>query len=138
MITKRELQIQADDLKKNNSKKEAMAICRKLWDEYPQNEQDNFNSYDAILTLKATKDKWRENIYTIINIQLNKNGGFLNYIIQITYKETVGIIDNNSELIIDLKYDSFDYYLSRISSYYSKDEICEDFKSKFSNLRNNL
>jgi tetratricopeptide (TPR) repeat protein len=57
-MTKRELQIQADDLIKNSSQKEAMVICRKLWDEFPQNEPNPFNLYDAILTLKATKDNY--------------------------------------------------------------------------------
>ena len=57
-MTKRELQIQADNLIKNSSQKEAMVLCRKLWDEFPQNEPDSFNLYDAILTLKSTKDNY--------------------------------------------------------------------------------
>jgi hypothetical protein len=57
-MNKRELQIQAESLIKKGSQKEAILICRKLWDKFPQNEPDSFNLYDAILTLKATKNNY--------------------------------------------------------------------------------
>ena len=58
MMNKRELQLQADSLIKKGSQKEAIVICKKLWDKFPQSEPDSFNLYDAILTLKATKNNY--------------------------------------------------------------------------------
>jgi hypothetical protein len=68
MITKRELQIQADKLIKDNSQKGAMVICKKLWHEFPQNEPNSFNLYDAILTLKATKDNYDVDFHFIYEV----------------------------------------------------------------------
>ncbi|WP_298366446.1 S1 RNA-binding domain-containing protein [uncultured Lutibacter sp.] len=59
MMSKRELQIQAENLLNNNSQEEALVICRKLWDDFPQNETDSFNLYDARLTLKAVKNNYK-------------------------------------------------------------------------------
>jgi hypothetical protein len=79
------------------------------------------------------KDKWRENIYTRINQQLNKHDTYFNYIIQVPFKDTVKIIRNNTELIVDMYYDGDGFYSSIIATYYSDDEIWNNFKEILSN-----
>ena len=56
-MNKRELQIEAKNLLKT-SPKEAIVICKKLWYDFPQDSPDKFNLYDALLTLKATKNNY--------------------------------------------------------------------------------
>jgi len=79
------------------------------------------------------KDKWRENIYTNINQLLNKHGQYFNYIIQVPFKDTVKIIRDDAELIVDMYYDGDGFYSSIIATYYSDDEIWNSFKEVLSN-----
>jgi len=81
------------------------------------------------------KDKWRENIYTSINQQLNKHDKYFNYIIQVPFKDTVKIVRNDTELIVDMYYDGDGFYSSIIATYYSEDEIWNSFKEILSNLK---
>lgn len=70
-MTKREIQIQAETFLKQGSNKDAFEICEQLWKEFPQDTPDNFNLYDAILTLKATKNHYEADfdfVYQIANI----------------------------------------------------------------------
>lgn len=67
-MNKRELQIQAEKLIKNNSQEKAMVICKKLWNEFPKNEPEAFNLYDALLTLKATKNNQNVNFKFIYKV----------------------------------------------------------------------
>lgn len=53
-MNKRELQIESKQLIET-SPKEALVICKKLWTDYPEGSPDQFNLYDALLTLKAAK-----------------------------------------------------------------------------------
>ncbi len=79
------------------------------------------------------KDKWREKIYTSINQQLNKHDKYFNYIIQVPFKDTIKIISDNAELIVDMYYDGDGFYSSIIATYYSDDEIWNSFKEILSN-----
>lgn len=81
------------------------------------------------------KDKWRENIYISINQQLNKHDKYFNYIIQVPFKDTVKIIRDNAELIVDMYYDGDGFYSSIIATYYSEDEIWNSFKEILSNYK---
>lgn len=56
MKTKRELQINAKQLIEDCLPEQAMDICKQLWSDFPEKTQDEFNLYDAQLTLKATRD----------------------------------------------------------------------------------
>lgn len=90
---------------------------------------------NEIIDFTFIKDKWRENIYTSINQQLNETGGQFIYIIQVLNKDTIKISNDNSELIVDLYYDGDGFYSSIIASYYSYGTVWEDFKEILNNLK---
>ena len=84
------------------------------------------------------KDKWRENIYTSINQQLNKHDIYFNYVIQAPFKDTIKMTKDDDELIVDMYYDGDGFYSSVIANYYSNDKIWGEFKSILINLKGEL
>ncbi len=92
-------------------------------------------SNNEINDFSFIKDKWRENIYIEINKQLVKTNGYFNYIIQVPYKDTIKINNDNFELIVDMYYDGDGFFSSISTSYYSKNEIWEEFKTILNNLK---
>ncbi len=55
-MTKRELQIKAKQLIDDRLPSEAMYVIKEMWSKFPNGSEDEFNLYDAQLTLKATRD----------------------------------------------------------------------------------
>ena len=83
---------------------------------------------NSLIDFAFIKDKWRENIYTSLNQQLNKKSFYINYIIQAPFKDTIKIFKDDTELIIDMYFDGDGFYSSIIATYYSEGEIWNDFK----------
>ena len=81
------------------------------------------------------KDKWREKIYTSINQLLNKNNQYFNYIIQVPFKDTIKVIKDDAELIVDMYYNGDGFYSSIIATYYNDGEIWNNFKEILNNLK---
>ena len=69
-------------------------------------------SDNEIKDFSFIKDKWREKIYTEINEQLIKTNSYFNYIIQVPYKDTIKINNDDSELIVDMYYDGDCFFSS--------------------------
>ncbi|TQO36592.1 S1 RNA binding family protein [Arenibacter algicola] len=94
-MNKRELQIEAKRLI-DISTEDAMNICKKMWVDFPQNSQDQFNLYDAQLTLKATQN--------------NKNVDF-NFVC-----EVVKCFNENEKIKTDFGWFIFNNYLKAAST----------------------
>jgi len=91
-------------------------------------------SNNEIKDFSFIKDNWRESIYTEINEQLIKSNSYFNHIIQLPYRDSIKINNNNSELIVDLYYDGDGFFSSISTSYYSENQIWEEFKTILNNL----
>lgn len=92
-------------------------------------------SNNEIKNFSFIKDEWRENIYTEINEQLIKTNCYFNYIIQVPYKDTIKINNDDSELIVDMYYDGDGFFSSISTSYYSEGNFWEEFKTILTNLK---
>ena len=51
------------------------------------------------------------------------------------FKDTIKIIKDDAELIVDMYYDGDGFYSSIIATYYNDDEIWNNFKEILNNLK---
>jgi hypothetical protein len=81
------------------------------------------------------KDKWREDCYKQINEQLIEIGAQFIYIIQSSFKDSIKITRDDSELFVEMNYDG-DHFFSKINStYYSNVEFWENFKNILTDIK---
>ncbi len=81
------------------------------------------------------KDKWRADCYKQINDQLREIGGQFIYIIQSSYKDSIKISKDDSELFVDMNYDG-DHFFSKINStYYSDVELWKNLENILLNIK---
>ncbi|MFT4645854.1 MAG: hypothetical protein ACI8ZX_002273, partial [Planctomycetota bacterium] len=119
----------------NNGRIKTPSLMQATPSEFGDEVIEILTSNNEIKDFSFIKDKWREIIYTEIKEQLIKTNSYFNYIIQVPYKDTVKINNDNSELIVDLYYDGDGFFSSISTSYYSENKIWEEFKTILDNLK---
>jgi len=82
------------------------------------------------------KDRWRQESYIELNNRLIKENIHFSFIIQTLYKDSIKLCQENSELLVELKYDGDGFFSYILASYYTNVGLWNNFKDALNNIKN--